>query len=65
MYGNKCAGLSGDFSLMEMIGDVLDMALDELDEDEYRNALYMLTHRMAQDSMGMGTIVYWPDLQAV
>lgn len=61
MYGRECLGIDTDSSLGEIFAAVLESVEGEDDTRELQDAF----RGMCSDSMGRGTIYYWPSLPYV
>ena len=61
MYGRNCVGVVGS-SVLETIGDLLEY-LNENYEFDMSDLIEMLLKGANTDSMGLGTIIYWQQLQ--
>lgn len=63
MYGEECLAVVTD-DLGELLANVMDYAIDVLD-DKDMHTLAESFRCMISDSMGMGTVYYFPDLKFV
>ena len=69
MYGKSCVGITGSFdNCMAVIADTISALAAELfdsdDHEFHKFDDYVSTlMRFRMDSMGLDSIVYWPDLE--
>jgi hypothetical protein len=63
MYGSTCVGvtLERDQSVVNFVLDVIEAASSFDEEDDMENLTQALRNPRS-DSMGLGTIIYWPEL---
>lgn len=64
MYGKKCLAVDGDDAL-SIFGRLLATARQEDDEtrrDQLLNALEEACGDCRTDQMGLGQVIYWPDI---
>lgn len=65
MYGKTCLGIVTDMSGWGLAAEVRN-ALEYTSWAEEEDFLdYILTHEPRTDSMGRGTIYYWPGVQVI
>src|SRR6185369_5502013 len=67
MYGKTCLGLDveRDFNPIWLGVRLAEVAQDESDPNSALDDLLEQTHGMRSDSMGLGSIFYWPDVPFV
>lgn len=63
MFGKGCLGLVTDKSGWALAMEVRDALAYTSYAEEDELLEYLLTHEPRVDSMGLGTIYYWPGLQ--
>jgi hypothetical protein len=65
MYGKECLGVNLDCETLDFAADVIDTLLnDGFDTDEVGDVVTKAFHGARSDSMGRGTIVYFPRFAA-
>lgn len=61
MNGKKCLGVDCDRPL-RMMTDILAEMVKQVNRPEDLSDLIRVISNASQDSMGLGAIVYWPDI---
>jgi hypothetical protein len=66
MYGRRCIGISHKDTAAEMMTRLAAYLLENLNDDVIENAAAILRRLKdaRQDNLGLGTITYWPDIEA-
>lgn len=66
MYGKECFAIVTDDSAWQIAVRAARYLGEEQDDMEDTSALeYILDHEPRTDSMGLGTVYYWPGLEVV
>jgi hypothetical protein len=66
MYGRKCIGISHKDTTAEVITRLAAYLLESVNDDAIENAAAILRSLKdaRQDNLGLGTITYWPNIEA-
>jgi hypothetical protein len=67
MYGRRCLGVTLDrdsgMNQLEFVANLAASLAEMADRDEdAQDALYLIQGNIASDSMGLGSVVYFPDV---
>nr|DAV75459.1 MAG TPA: hypothetical protein [Caudoviricetes sp.] len=66
MYGRKCIGISHRDTTANVITRLAAHLIESVNDDAIDNAIVILRRLKdaRQDSLGLGTITYWPNIEA-
>lgn len=62
MYGAECLAIDTDYPESTVMGLVYDLMADATEASAELARLLAVKHDVHHDSMGMGTVVYWPTI---
>lgn len=62
MYGAQCLAIDTDYPEETVMGVVYDLMADATEASSDLARLLAVKHDVRTDSMGMGTVVYWPSI---
>lgn len=62
MYGAECLAIDTDYPESTMMGLVYDLMADATEGTAELARLLAVKHDVRHDSMGRGTVVYWPTI---
>jgi len=63
MYGKTCVGIAGDNG--DIYSVIAQVIKDSKDSDDFESVVDTLLVQGNEDSMGMGTIIYWMSLDPI